>query len=260
MSKKKKSSSKFATFFTVFSLALVVLGIYAAYQYVLQPKGELAPTAKQGKLQEPVAYLNLNVDEGGLLRDQRVLEKAPPPPVLPFRSKTELQSPIAKDSPVLDSEFLSVRRPGYQKDEAFFARRYQPVLVDISGELARFPLKEKSEKLNHVRFAAHKQVKPFYISFNAQLNHETGKIFWHQVEQSSGNAHVDNLASKLVRTLSFETDEKEIISRGKVSFVLRLEKDVVLLNALVPHMEQLEEVAFDPSLQEFITDRHSSTL
>ena len=246
MGKSKKSIRPF-----IIAFAVVVL-IAASTTVFYKTGSDVAismPEKKSTPEKKKVAsYLDLNLNDEGLLKDQVMDLESHSPNIPEFDSKTTFASSTPQQDIVLQKEFLEASGSDYARSHTLFSKRYTPIIVDVSGEIGNIPLVDQSSSLKHVRFDAKTDTKAFLVTFSTRLNHETGHIFWHRITKSSGKSKVDKLATGVLKSLQFEKDFSSYVSRGDVTLVLHLEKGINFHKKLTAKLTQLEDITFNPRI------------
>lgn len=107
----------------------------------------------------------------------------------------------------------------YQPPELPKSMAYQPIQLFISGELASRQLKNYDSRINETVYGKIQEWDPVYISFKVYVDAE-GSVFWHELQQSTGNKKQNKLAEELLQSLEFTHSKLAFNISGRVDFVL----------------------------------------
>jgi len=233
-----------------FIIALAIMVLIAVSTTVFYKIGTSSTASIPDALEKKkvAIYLDLNLNDDGLLKDQ-VIDLGPQTPNIPkFDSKVNFASSTPQQDIDIQKEFIDISEPSHARIHTLFSKRYTPIIVDISGEIGKIPLIDQSSSLEHIRFDAKTDTQAFFVTFSTRLNHETGHVFWHRITKSSGKNKVDELATGILKSLQFSKDYSSYVSRGDITLVLNLEKGINFHQKLTEKLSRLENLSFNPRI------------
>lgn len=157
-------------------------------------------------------------------------------PTLPplFNKENELSflDPIdlTKDSDVnaLNLNDLNLNAISSNFGESFL--KHKPLQIHFSGELAKKSLLN-SEILNvcNLEISSMHPLIEMQIVYSVQLEEKTGKIFYINVEKSSGFNVIDYLGEQIIKKMQFNETLDGFITTGYIEMSLLLNRNFILL-------------------------------
>jgi hypothetical protein len=93
---------------------------------------------------------------------------------------------------------------------------YMPVKIQLSGGLEELELLAPTP----VTASSASNLQEYALRYIAQIDGNSGKVFWHQQEEGSGNASVDALGIDIIGKLAFKEETEPSVRRGIIELMI----------------------------------------
>jgi len=174
----------------------------------------------------------IEVEKGILPR--YVLEPEPPLPKQLSSSTTSCVKDInwQEKEPLSQNLFSQLEIVPYQPESIALSinKQYVPITLSLSGSLAEYNIIDDGiGKLKTPR-SSQKPLTKVFVTYQVQMDHQTGRIFWHDKAEKTTTQQSDQLAETVLKKLRFASYKNERnalpwLTRGIVEITFEIEED-----------------------------------
>ena len=135
-------------------------------------------------------------------------------PARPVNRRTEAD----RDALPVASQFEDLERLPYVPDTPNFSfiRHFEPVRVNISGELAELTITDDATDLFAENVERPPLIKRCKARFHVQIDGNKGSVFWFETLDSSSNPELDTIAQRILTQLRFAPTPHKHICEGQI--------------------------------------------
>ena len=94
------------------------------------------------------------------------------------------------------------------------------IRLAISGDLAERPLIDTDPLLSEMKLISSLTSSYVHVAYEVQMDERTGRLFWYERTQSSGDSAIDRLTEKILLNIRFDPSGPREFITGTLHFII----------------------------------------